>query len=248
MFVRDLAAGTTTLASRATGTTGVKGNALSETPAISADGTAVAFRGYASNLGGEEGGVYVRRLADATTTPMGHGRPAALSADGACLMMATAAPALVRSSPDYERVLLRAVLPACDLPVAPAGGPAAPTGPVARAGAPRLSALSLSRRRFGVARPRGTTKSTVRRGTVVRFWLDRRAAVTLTIRQRVRRRLVARGTLRRTARAGANRVAFAGRVGRRALRPGRYVLVARARDAAGTSAPRRVGFRIVRGR
>jgi hypothetical protein len=39
-------------------------------------------------------------------------------------------------------------------------------------------------------------------------------------------------------RADANRVRFSGRIGRRALRPGRVRIVARARDAAGhTSAP-----------
>ena len=46
--------------------------------------------------------------------------------------------------------------------------------------------------------------------------------------------------------AGANRVAFAGRVGRRTFPPGRYRATVGATDAAGNRAlPRRVRFRIV---
>ena len=55
------------------------------------------------------------------------------------------------------------------------------------------------------------------------------------------------GALRRSASAGTSRVAFSGRIGRRALRPGRYRLIVEARDAAGnvTVAPPK-GFRVVR--
>jgi hypothetical protein len=250
IYVRDLVAGTTTLVSRASGAAGVKSNSRSELPAISADGTVVAFRSNASNLGGPEGGVYVRSIPDTTTTPMGVGRHAGLSADGSCLMMATRSPELIRSSSDYERVLLRAVRERCELPEPPVATPPGPpqpgpNGPVAQGGAPRLSALSLTRRRFRVGKARAAATSAVQRGTVVRFRLDQPADVSLAVRQRVGRRSVARGTLRRTGRAGRNRVAFSGRVARRTLRPGRYVLVARARAAGGISAPRRVAFRIM---
>jgi hypothetical protein len=67
--------------------------------------------------------------------------------------------------------------------------------------------------------------------------------------RRVRRctRLVTRGTIRRNARAGLNRIAFSGRLGRRALPVGRYRFVLVARDAAGNvSRPRVLAFRIVR--
>ena len=55
------------------------------------------------------------------------------------------------------------------------------------------------------------------------------------------------GTLRRSGVAGANRVRFSGRIGRRALARGRYRLVVRATDAAGNrSATQSRTFRIVR--
>ena len=49
-FVRDLVANTTTLVSRATGATGVKGNGSSDSSALSQDGRYVAFQSVASNL------------------------------------------------------------------------------------------------------------------------------------------------------------------------------------------------------
>jgi Tol biopolymer transport system component len=55
VFVRDLEAHTTTLVSRATGTTGANGNDQSYTPAISADGRFVAFESYATNLHPDDG-------------------------------------------------------------------------------------------------------------------------------------------------------------------------------------------------
>jgi hypothetical protein len=61
---------------------------------------------------------------------------------------------------------------------------------------------------------------------------------------------VARGALVRTSRpAGANRIPFTGRIGRRALARGRYVATLVATDAAGNaSRPRTVRFRVVRPR
>jgi len=47
--------------------------------------------------------------------------------------------------------------------------------------------------------------------------------------------------------AGTNRIAFSGRIGRRALKPGRYRIVAVARDESGrASTARRAAFRVVR--
>ena len=69
IFVRDLVAATTLRASRATG--GSEGNAASMMPALSADGTHVAFASLASNLAPGDGNgvqdVFRHRLADATT-------------------------------------------------------------------------------------------------------------------------------------------------------------------------------------
>lgn len=56
-----------------------------------------------------------------------------------------------------------------------------------------------------------------------------------------------RGTLTRNGKAGRNSLAFSGRIGRRALKPGRYRATFRATDAAGNrSAARRITFRVVK--
>jgi Tol biopolymer transport system component len=72
VFVRDLATGTTTLVSRATGIAGVKANDESWAAAISADGRYVAFASAASNLHPEDGDgisdIFVRDLRAHTTT------------------------------------------------------------------------------------------------------------------------------------------------------------------------------------
>jgi hypothetical protein len=76
----------------------------------------------------------------------------------------------------------------------------------------------------------------------------RRCRPVSTLRRgRPRRRGVTAGSLRRAASAGTNRVAFSGRAGRRALRPGAYRLVVKATDAAGnraTTKPR--ALRVIR--
>lgn len=71
IFVRDLVNHTTVLVSRATGS-GVKGNAASSLPDISADGQFVAFQSAASNLAGADANgffdIYRRELTGAKTT------------------------------------------------------------------------------------------------------------------------------------------------------------------------------------
>lgn len=71
VHVRDLSAATTTLASRATGATGAKGNQDALEPSISGDGSRVAFETTAGNLSPDDGNgnfdVYVRDLAASTT-------------------------------------------------------------------------------------------------------------------------------------------------------------------------------------
>jgi Tol biopolymer transport system component len=73
VYVRDLAANTTTLVSRASGLTGADGDSASFAASISADGQAVAFESFADNLGGAadtdtNADIYVRNLANSTTT------------------------------------------------------------------------------------------------------------------------------------------------------------------------------------
>jgi hypothetical protein len=142
-------------------------------------------------------------------------------------------------------------------------------------GGPVLSAVSLTHKAFRVGRSR-TAVSARRRarrapvGTTFRFTLDRAASVRIAFARparglrsgrrcvrpsrrlrgaRARRctRLVAvRPALTRAGRAGANSVPFSGRIGRRALAPGRYVatLTASANGRAGP--PSRLAFRVVR--
>ncbi len=137
--------------------------------------------------------------------------------------------------------------------------------------APNVSGFGLNRSVFAVGpnrTPISGSAAQVRRGTTFRYTLSEAATVRIAIgarrsgrrragrcvapSRRLRRarrctRLVARGTLTRTSRAGANRVAFSGRVGSRALRPGRYQARITATDAArNVSRPRTVFFRIVR--
>jgi Tol biopolymer transport system component len=73
VFVRDLQANTTTLASRATGTAGAVGDAGSFSPSISADGRRVAFASDADNLDGDSNDavfdVFVRELLDPISPP-----------------------------------------------------------------------------------------------------------------------------------------------------------------------------------
>jgi hypothetical protein len=112
----------------------------------------------------------------------------------------------------------------------------------------------------------GRTTRSHPRGDTVSFRLSQPAVVTVRIQRKLpgrrvgrvckrptRRlrlrprctRLVLKATLRRTARAGRNRIAFSGRIRGHALKPGRYRAAFTAANAAGTSALRALSFRIV---
>lgn len=89
VFVRSLDGGDPKIASRATGADGAVANADAFDSVLAADGAVVAFASQAANLGrrGHRARIYVRDLADATTTVVSTdatgpaGQPA-LSADG----------------------------------------------------------------------------------------------------------------------------------------------------------------------
>ena len=85
-----------------------------------------------------------------------------------------------------------------------------------------------------------------KRGGTVRFTLSEPASVTITIqRRRTARRFVTLGSFKRSGKRGANRKAFAGKLAKRRLGPGRYRARARATDAAGNrSKTRSVAFRV----
>jgi hypothetical protein len=106
------------------------------------------------------------------------------------------------------------------------------------------------------------------RGTVFTFQLDHLAGIKIAIvsitpgRRTGRRcereghrlrykprctRTVSVAILRRAGHAGLNKVAFSGRIGGRALKPGRYRAVFTAIGTAGASPPQTLGFTIVSG-
>jgi uncharacterized delta-60 repeat protein len=114
-----------------------------------------------------------------------------------------------------------------------------------------LSGLKLTSRTFAVARRstrlvgRAHAAAARRRGTAFVYTLNRDASVTIHVKRLRRGARVLK--LRRSSGAGRNRVRFTGRVGRSALRPGRYRATLVATDASGgRSQPRSVRFRIVR--
>jgi Tol biopolymer transport system component len=281
VFVRDLAAGQTLLASRTSGANGISPTGASRRPSISGDGTRVAFETTAPDLvAGDQNGVpdvALRDLTAATTTLLSRapgvagalgnaasGDPA-LSGSGDCVAFTTVADDLVAQPPgvDFERVVARALRGDCPFgPVAgpPGAGPPATPGPPGGAAgdttAPALSGLRAVPARFRA----GLRLTPARRGrpavgTTFRFTLSERGRVTITIsrvlsgrrvkarcvaprrgvRGRACVRLVRRGALSATGTAGANRVRFTGRLGRRLLAPGRYEARAVARDAAGNA-------------
>jgi acid phosphatase type 7 len=138
--------------------------------------------------------------------------------------------------------------------------PRPPAGPGPDRRAPVISRVSLSPRRFKV---KGR-----KRGATFRYTLSEAASVRFSIRRKHRGRRVGRRCLR-TTRAnrrrrpcirygrpvafvrrgvtGRNSRRFTGRIGRRALRPGVYLVTLVATDGAGNrSGPRRVRFRILR--
>jgi hypothetical protein len=136
---------------------------------------------------------------------------------------------------------------------------------------PRISRLSMTRRTFAVGAKR-TARSGAksRTGSAFKYTISERAKVTIRIERRGPGRRVGRkcrapsprlhkrkscaryvpvGTLTRRARpAGRKTTAFSGRIGRKALKPGRYRATLRATDPAGNrSAVRRITFRVVAG-
>jgi hypothetical protein len=137
-------------------------------------------------------------------------------------------------------------------PVAP---PPPPSGNVA----PAMSSVSMTDKSF-----------TVKQGTTFRYTLSEAATVTIVIerqlrgrrvgkrcvkptrrnaKKRVCKRWVKQGTIRAAEQAGKQSTRFNGRVGKRALRPGRYRARIRAKDAAGArSSERRLAFTVLRPR
>jgi hypothetical protein len=133
---------------------------------------------------------------------------------------------------------------------------------------PVLTRVDMVRDRFAVGQG-PTAMNAIGRGTAFRFTLSEAGVVTIRfararLGRRVGRRclaatharrhrpgctrLTAAGSLGRRLAAGRRSVPFSGRIGRRALAPGRYRATITARDAAGNVSRRHVlAFTIVSG-
>ncbi|MCA1684032.1 MAG: hypothetical protein LC708_02750, partial [Actinobacteria bacterium] len=147
----------------------------------------------------------------------------------------------------------------------PGGGGPAPAPVVTRYGLSNTTFVvgGASTPTFGVAARRRHKK-----GTTFRYTLSETARVRIVIaRRRTGRRegkrcvaptrklrkarkcvrISVKGTLTRTSDKGANRVAFSGRIGSKALKPGHYQATLTATDAAkNASKPKTVVFTIVK--
>jgi len=119
--------------------------------------------------------------------------------------------------------------------------------------APVVNGLAIARRFAPSSKP--TARSAVasgkrvRRGTKIRYSLSEAARTTIVFERKSKagrtKRFKRVGALTRHGKEGKNVVPFSGRIGRRALSPGRYRLVVTAADASGnTSQPKRKGFSI----
>jgi subtilisin-like proprotein convertase family protein len=106
-------------------------------------------------------------------------------------------------------------------------------GPAGDKTAPTIGGVKLSPARFAVTRGKARN---ARRGTTISYSLSEAANVSLQVERRVGRRWVKATTLAQAGRAGSNRKAFSGKVGRKALQRGKYRLVVTAVDAAGNRA------------
>lgn len=108
--------------------------------------------------------------------------------------------------------------------------------------------LAMTNTKFLVGSGSTAVTAKARRGTRFKFILKAPAKVTIAITRRgpgVRHRKV--GTLtRKHLRHGRRTIAFSGRIGKRALRPGAYKATLRARNAKGRSKPVAVKFSVVK--
>jgi hypothetical protein len=114
--------------------------------------------------------------------------------------------------------------------------------------APRVTAATLSRRRFRAASRGRSAASAVAAGTKVRYTLSEPATSGFRVQRRKGRRYVTlQGRFKHAGNMGTNHFKFTGRLRGRKLRPGRYRLVMVAVDAAANKSPRkRLRFQIVR--
>ncbi len=215
---------------------------------------AIAVRSLA---GGDQQIVSVAAIADPTNSVTAAGATApSLSADGRCLAFSARGVGVVANvSPDYRQQFLRVLSGDCQTtpPPGPAPTPevvrpAATTPPTAKPVTPKITKLKLTRKRFRVGSKRTATSAATKKktpvGTALRFTLNTRSALRVTIEKRTTGRRVGKtcrkatkklrkrkacvryvrvGTLKRKqVKIGNRYLAFSGRIGKKALKPGRY--------------------------
>src|SRR5215211_5819644 len=128
-------------------------------------------------------------------------------------------------------------------PGGPGGGGGDTTAPVFQSASMKPKTFAVNRR--GPAETLVAAK--VKRGTTFRYRLSEAARVVFTIQRRKGKRFVQAKRFAKVSKAGANTKRFVGRIGKRALKPGRYRATLLATDAAGNrSKATRLKFRVVR--
>ena len=209
VYVRDLAAGTTTLASR-TPSGAVADDA--EQPTLSADGDRVSFTTNV-NRSPLIPQVFVRDLRAGTTTPVSVRRDGAsparlgasassLSGNGACIAFNSRSDDLVNPSygTDFTHVFLRGLAAGCSVGFSDSGaggggsgkGGGTGGGPKPDKTPPRISGARLTHARFSVtnartavvAIARGVRHTHAPRGTSFVFSLSEKASTTIAITRR----------------------------------------------------------------
>jgi PKD repeat protein len=113
--------------------------------------------------------------------------------------------------------------------------------------APAFSRATVSNATFRVGTKATAIAARAPLGTSFRFTLKAPAKVTIALSLRHGTRAVRAGKLTRShLHNGPNAIAFSGRIGRRALKPGRYTAKLTASNAKGRAKPVTVRFKIVR--
>lgn len=229
IVARDLASGQNTLVSRAPG--GAVANELSREPAIDGDGSVVAFTSTATNLlpglgGVQRSSIFVRDAATgALSGPPAFGTPGSdpqsrawgpsLSADGQCLaFIARGHNAITGAAGDYDTVWVHVLSGICPKPLPEARGPDRRPEDRRRAtvAKPRLTKVSLLRKRFRVGkgataitaatragrRGKAKKRKPTPTGTAIRFTLNARANVGIAIERKASGRKVGRQCRRAT--------------------------------------------------
>lgn len=271
VFVRDLAADTLVLASRADGADGAPSNKFVQSAALSPDGGYVAFASTADNLIAGLPPVtqaYRRDLAAGRTELVSRstaGKPAArpnvtvedISAGGGCVSF-RASDAFYGPETDYVHSYLRVFRDDCAPGDGQPGGGGGPGGGGEGPGgggaadktAPVLSRAKLSRKRFAVGRKATPVAAAAKQGTVLSFRSSEAGTLRITFERALpKRRFRRAGAVTRGVKAGSGKVALSGRLGRKAMAAGTYRATLVATDAAGNrSKPVVVKFTIVKGR